>query len=90
MKHRPNSFQDTRLHAHLQTAGITDVTLIGAMTQMCIDATARAARDLGYAVTVVADACGAKTQHHGDVTVPASQVQAAFLGALGMSYATIV
>ena len=90
IKHRPNSFQGTDLHAQLQTAEISKVTLVGAMTQMCIDATARAARDLGYDVTLVADACGAKAQTFGDVTLTATQVQAAFLGALAMSYATVI
>lgn len=90
LKHRPNSFHDTDLHAVLSAAGITDVTIVGAMTQMCIDATARAARDHGYNVTLVADACGAKALTQGDVSLTAQQVQAAFLSPLEMSYATVV
>lgn len=90
LKHRPNSFVGTDLHDRLQAAGVTSVTIVGAMTQMCIDATARAARDLGYDVTLVAEACGAKTQSFGAGIVPAEQVQAAFLGALEMSYANVV
>lgn len=89
LKHRPNSFHETDLQDKLRAAGVTSVTLIGAMTQMCIDATARAARDLGYDVTLVANACGAKSQRFGTTMVSAPEVQAAFLGALGMSYATI-
>ena len=90
LKHRPNSFHGTDLNERLQAAGITDVTIIGAMTQMCIDATARAARDLGYSVTVHADACGAKAQTFGKVSLTAAQVQAAFLGPLAMSYGSVV
>ncbi|MFT6675713.1 MAG: nicotinamidase-related amidase [Sulfitobacter sp.] len=90
LKHRPNSFQGTDLQAHLQAAGITHVTIIGAMTQMCIDATARAARDFGYEVTLVADACGAKAQSFGAVSLSAEQVQAAFLGPLAMSYGKVI
>ena len=90
LKHRPNSFHDTDLHQRLQDAGVTQVTLVGAMTQMCIDATARAARDLGYDVTVVADACGAKSASYGGVDLSAEQVQAAFMGPLAMSYAKVV
>lgn len=90
LKHRPNSFLATDLNKRLQDAGITDVTLVGAMTQMCIDATARAARDLGYKVTLVADACGAKAQSFAGIALSAAQVQSAFLGPLEMSYATVV
>jgi nicotinamidase-related amidase len=90
LKHRPNSFHETELHATLRAAGITSLTLIGAMTQMCIDATARAARDLGYEVTLVADACGAKATSFGNTNLSAPQVQAAYLSALEMSYATVV
>lgn len=89
LKHRPNSFHETDLHARLRAAGITEVTIVGAMTQMCIDATTRAARDFGFDVTLVADACGAKAQSFGGVELTAAQVQAAFFGPLGMSYATI-
>ena len=89
-KHRPNSFHGTDLHAKLQKAGIEHVTVIGAMTQMCIDATVRAARDLGYDVTVVADACGARAMDFGDVRLSGAQVQAAFLKPLEMSYARII
>lgn len=90
LKHRPNSFHETPLHAHLQTAGVTELTIIGAMTQMCIDATARAAKDLGYDVTLVAAACGAKAQGFDGVSLSAAQVQSAFLGALAMSYAQVI
>lgn len=90
LKHRPNSFHETDLQDHLQKAGITQITLIGAMTQMCIDATARAARDFGYDVTLIADACGARAQSFGDVDLSAAQVQAAFLGPLSMSYAKVI
>ncbi|MGC1504097.1 MAG: cysteine hydrolase family protein [Sulfitobacter sp.] len=90
LKHRPNSFHQTNLNDHLTAAGIRDVTIIGAMTQMCIDATARAAGDLGFNVTLVADACGAKSQSFGDVSLTSTQVQAAFLGPLEMSYAKVI
>lgn len=89
VKHRPNSFQGTDLHQRLQAGAITDVVICGAMTQMCIDATARAARDLGYGVTVASDACSAKEAQWQNAVVPAHQVQGAFLSALAMSYATV-
>lgn len=90
LKHRPNSFHNTSLRQDLEAAGITDVVICGAMSQMCIDATARAAADFGYAVTVVADACGAKEQAFNDQVVPAEQVHAAFMGSLALTYAQVV
>lgn len=90
LKHKANSFQDTSLRQDLDAAGVTDVVICGAMSQMCIDATSRAAADFGYAVTVVEDACGAKELAHGGVEVPAEQVHAAFMAPLAMSYAKVV
>ena len=89
LKHRPNSFHNTALEAMLRDKGITAVTICGAMSQMCIDATARAARDMGFAVTVVEDACGARDVAFGGTTVPAAQVHATIMGALNGSYATV-
>jgi nicotinamidase-related amidase len=89
LKHRPNSFHNTGLEAMLRDKGVTSVTICGAMSQMCIDATARAARDMGFAVTVVEDACGARDVTFGGTTVPAAQVHATIMGALNGSYATV-
>jgi nicotinamidase-related amidase len=59
------------------------------MSSMCVDATVRAAADLGYAVSVAHDACAAPDLTFGDTTVPAAQVHAAFMAALGDGYATV-
>lgn len=90
LKHRPNSFHNTGLEAMLRDNGIDAVTICGAMSQMCIDATARAARDIGFDVTVVADACAARNVTHDDTVVPAATVHATIMGALNGSYAKIV
>lgn len=90
IKHRPNSFQGTGLQDLLTDAGITRVVLCGAQSQMCIDATTRAAVDLGYQVTVAEDACGAKEATFGGMDVPAALVHAAFMAPLAMSYAQVV
>ncbi|MCX2561201.1 isochorismatase family protein [Acetobacter farinalis] len=42
LKHYPNSFKATELKALLDERGIRKLTLIGAMSHMCIDATGRA------------------------------------------------
>ncbi len=86
----PNSFIGTGLHDLLQAHLVRRLTLCGAMSQMCIDATARAARDLGYDVTVAADACAARPQSFGGRDVEAGDVHAAFMAALSGVYARIV
>ena len=90
LKHRPNSFQGTGLQGILQGAGVERVILCGAQSQMCIDATTRAAVDLGYETVVAEDACGAKEAQFGGVTVPAEMVHAAFMSPLAMSYAKVM
>lgn len=89
-KHYPNAFRDTGLEALLDEAGVKDVVIVGAMSHMCIDATARAAFDHGYGVTVVDDACATRALAFGDVDVPAAQVHAAFMAALAFAYAKVV
>ena len=53
VKNLPNSFLQTELESKLKENGVTKVILLGMMTHMCIDATARAAVDLGFETTVV-------------------------------------
>jgi len=52
------------------------------MTHMCVDASMRAAADLGFPVRLAADACATRELVYGEEIVPASSVQAAFLAAL--------
>jgi len=59
IKHFPNSFRETGLGAHLDELGATTLHLAGAMTNMCIDTTARAGFDLGYKMIIHAKACAA-------------------------------
>lgn len=72
VKGLPNSFTGTDLHARLQATGRSELIVAGFMTHGCVSATARAALDLGYRITVVADACAAR-----DLPDPAGGVVAA-------------
>ncbi len=89
-KRFPNSFQETTLKAVLDKANIEDVTICGAMSHMCIDATARAASDFGYKTTVIHDACASRDLEFNETTVPAAQVHAAFMSPLGFAYANVI
>lgn len=86
-KHFPNSFRQTPLADRLQAQGITRLVIAGMMTQMCIDATARAAFDLGFECLLAHDACAARDLSFGSLTVPAEQVHTAFVAALHGLYA---
>lgn len=86
----PNAFRDTQLAALLSEREADALVVVGMMTSMCVDATTRAAFDLGYDVTVVADACAAPELEHGGRRVAAADVHAAFLAALADGYATVV
>ena len=86
----PNAFRNTPLLDRLKKEGVEQVVIAGMMTHMCVEATTRAAFDYGFQCTVVHDACATRSLTFGDETVPARQVQAAFLAALGAVYAKIV
>ncbi len=89
-KAHPNSFLGTSLEETLRARDVDEVVVCGMMTSMCVDATARAASDLGFTVTVVHDACAAPDLEFGGETIPAAQVHASFLAALGSAYGAIV
>jgi nicotinamidase-related amidase len=60
------------------------------MSHMCVDAGVRAASDLGYKCVVVHDACATRDQEFEGTIVPAAEVHAAFMAALGFGYARLV
>ena len=88
-KHYPNSFRETRLIDELQKAEIQQVVICGAMSHMCIDATARTAADFGFGCTVVENACATRDLQFGGETIPAAKVHGAFMAALGAAYAKV-
>jgi nicotinamidase-related amidase len=89
-KQAPNAFLGTPLERELRERGVDQVVVCGMMTSMCVDASVRAGADLGFAVTLVHDACAAPALSFAGVEVAAPAVQAAFLGALADGYASVV
>ncbi|APR76047.1 Isochorismatase [Minicystis rosea] len=89
-KHFPSSFRGTSLEARLREAGIEQLVIAGDMSSMCIDATVRAAVDLGFACTVLHDACAAPALPFGERIVAAADVHGAFMAALGLAYARVI
>lgn len=54
-KRASDSFHDTTLQRELDALGMTQVVIVGAQTEFCVDTTCRRAASLGYGVTLVAD-----------------------------------
>ena len=81
-KHEPNAFLNTNLLELLKSWEIERLVITGMMTHMCVDATARAASDLGFQVIVAEDACATRDLTYGETTIPADLVHKSFLAAL--------
>ena len=79
VKHFPNSFRESTLLDELRRAGAEKLTICGAMSHMCIDATTRAAADLGYECVVAHDACATRDVEFEGNKVAAADVQAAYM-----------
>jgi nicotinamidase-related amidase len=90
VKHFPNSFRESTLLDDLRRVGAKKLTICGAMSHMCIDATTRAAADLGYECVVAHDACATRDVAFEGKTVAAADVHAAYMSALGFAYAKVM
>lgn len=84
VKHHPNSFLETELGEYLSTRGLKHLVICGMMTFMCVDATTRAAKDMGYACTLLHDCTAAPPAEFAGVSCSAEQVRAAVTRALSM------
>jgi nicotinamidase-related amidase len=89
-KAEPNGFLGTTLQDDLRAAGVDELVVAGMMSSMCVDATVRAGADLGFAMTVVHDACAAPDLTFGEKTVDGATVHAAFMAALADGYGTVI
>lgn len=91
-KASPNAFAGTDLGPQLAMLDRPPLVLAGFMTHMCISSTARAASDLGYRVTVAADATATRALPSplGGPPMPAVTLQAASLAALADRFAAVV
>jgi nicotinamidase-related amidase len=93
VKNYPNSFRDTTLLKHLQENSITDLLICGMQTDVCIDATVRAAKDYNFNTTVIGDACATRDRELYGKKIPAATVHESYLAgmtALGNLYAKVI
>ncbi|MGB4864792.1 MAG: cysteine hydrolase family protein [Hyphomicrobium sp.] len=91
VKAYPSSFEKTNLDELLKGYGVTDLTLVGFMTHVCVNSTARAAFNHGYKPTVVASATATRALPNptGGV-VEAKDLHNASLAALHDIFAVVV
>ena len=89
MKNYPNSFRETKLLEIIKKMKCKRLVVCGAMSHMCIDATARAAFDYGFSIEVAEDACATKNLTFKGETIRAAEVHASFMAALSGAYADV-
>ena len=90
-KRTHSAFVDTDLEAALDAIGATTLVVCGVLTQNSVEATVRAAADIGYRVFLVGDACWAvDVRDLGGRLWPAEDVHALSLANLHGEYAEVV
>jgi nicotinamidase-related amidase len=90
VKHYPNSFRETELLNYLKGKSITNLIVCGMMTHMCVDATVRAAKDFGFTIQLIEDACATRELEINGRKLNAEDVHNSFLAALNYAYATVM
>jgi nicotinamidase-related amidase len=89
-KQEANSFNGTDLIDYLRFLNIKRLVICGMQTQMCVEATTRAAYDYGFSCIVVQDACAARSLKFGERTISAADVHASTLAILNGYYAKVL
>ena len=91
-KSLPNAFASTDLADRLHALHRSAIIVVGFMTHMCVEATARAAIDQGLRATVIAAATATRDLPDPitGATVPAAEVQRNALAALADRFAAVV
>ncbi len=89
-KHFTDSFFKTELHEYLKALDIKRLVICGMMSHMCIDTTVRMAKQLGYEVLLLADACTTKDLSWKDTLIPAEIVHQTFMASLQGTFAKVI
>lgn len=91
LKTLPNAFADTELLSVVEGIGSSKLVILGFMTHMCVSSTARAALDLGFDTTVVADATATRSlpSLEGGDPMSAADVHAFALSALADRFSLV-
>jgi len=88
-KRLPSALAGTGLLDWLAARDIGTLAVAGYMTQNCVDATVRHAAHLGYAVELLADACGAPDYANAAGAASAEELHRAFCVAMQARFAAV-
>ncbi|MDE1164196.1 MAG: cysteine hydrolase family protein [Pseudomonas sp.] len=88
-KNMPNAFNNTALHQTLQDKGPIDIIVCGFMTHSSISTTARAAKDYGYRITLVEDACATRDLPYKGGVLPAETVKQVGMATMADNFACV-
>jgi len=69
VKHQISSFAGTDLDDILKEKGIKRLIICGMQTNVCVETTTRDAKERGYSVVILEDACAARSMEIHDVTI---------------------
>lgn len=89
-KRLPGSFTDTDLEPWLRQRHIETVVIVGYMTQMCCDTTARQAMHLGFSVEFLSDATGTLGISNEAGSVTAEELHRAILVTQAMRFSKVL
>ena len=90
VKHAPSAFLETTLTEELARCGARHLVIVGMMSHMCVDTTVRVARERGFALTLLHDACATRSLAWEGQEIAAAQVHAAYMAALNGYFAEVM
>lgn len=90
IKHTPDSFFQTELQRYLEIINIKQLVICGMMSHMCIDTIVRTAKQLGYEVILLNEACTTKDLVWKNTVIPAETVHKTFMASLQGTFAKII
>lgn len=91
VKNYPSSFEKTNLDELLKGYGVEELALVGFMTHVCVNSTARAAFNHGYRATVIGNATATRSlPNPSGGAVSAKDLHEASLAALNDIFAVVV
>ena len=89
-KNYPSSFYETELLDRLKELEINDLVVVGMQSNMCVDTTVRACKDLGINVILLQDACAAKKLEFKDQMLPGDLVHKVFMASMDGFFAKVM
>jgi nicotinamidase-related amidase len=81
-KRLPNAFNGTGLEDHLRSNNIAELSIVGFMSQVCVNSTARSGLESGFKIKVYDSACAASSLQYQNELIDAEDVHKSSLASL--------